>query len=124
MLKRGSVELAVLINIRDEAHRFAITFHKSLRNKHTFNSPLDEIQGIGKIKKTALLAQFKTSEGVKQASIDELRLVKGINPALAEKIYNYFHFCPNISIIQYNPKFCNSFLKFWFSNERTRIFNE
>ena len=91
MLRRGSVELSLLINIRDEAHRFAITFHKNLRNKKTFKSPLDDIKGIGKVKKNALLAQFKTSEGVKNASIDELKLVKGIDPILAEKIYNHFN---------------------------------
>ena len=91
MLKRGSAELKILQNIRDEAHRFAITFHKSLRNKNTFKSPLDDIYGLGEIKKAALLKTFKTSEGVAAASIEELNLVRGIDLALATRIYNYFH---------------------------------
>ena len=91
MLKRGSAELKILQNIRDEAHRFAITFHKSLRNKNTFKSPLDDIYGLGEIKKAALLKTFKTSEGVAAASIEELNLVRGIDLALATRIYNHFH---------------------------------
>lgn len=91
MLKRGSAELKILQNIRDEAHRFAITFHKSLRNKNTFKSPLDDIYGLGEIKKAALLKTFKTSDGVAAASIEELNLVRGIDLALATRIYNHFH---------------------------------
>lgn len=91
MLKRGSVELRILQNIRDEAHRFAITFHKSLRDKNTFKSPLDEIYGIGEIKKKALLKTFKTSQEIAKASVEELNLVKGIDISLANRIYNYFH---------------------------------
>ena len=83
--------LKILQNIRDEAHRFAITFHKSLRNKNTFKSPLDNIYGLGEIKKAALLKTFKTSDGVAAASIEELNLVRGIDLALATRIYNYFH---------------------------------
>ena len=91
MLKRGSAELKILQNIRDEAHRFAITFHKNLRNKNTFKSPLDNIYGLGEIKKKALLKTFKTSDEVAKASIEELNLVKGIDLALATRIYNTFH---------------------------------
>ena len=91
MLKRGSAELRILQNIRDEAHRFAITFHKSLRDKKELASPLDNISGIGKVKKEALLKQFKSSKEIAKASADELMLVKGIDKNLAEKIYNYFN---------------------------------
>ncbi len=91
MLKRGSAELRILQNIRDEAHRFAITFHKSLRNKQTFKSPLDEIYGLGKIKKENLIRTFKTYEEVAKASIEELNLVKGIDINLAKRIYDFFH---------------------------------
>ena len=91
MLKRGSAELQILQNIRDEAHRFAITFHKSLRNKNTFKSPLDDIKGLGKIKKANLIKTFKTSDEVAKASIEELNLVKGIDLNLATRIYNHFH---------------------------------
>ena len=91
MLRRGSAELKILQNIRDEAHRFAITFHKSLRNKQVFKSPLDDIYGLGKIKKDNLIKTFKTYEEVAKASIEELNLVKGIDLNLAKRIYDYFH---------------------------------
>lgn len=86
MLKRGSSELRVLQNIRDEAHRFAITFHKKLRNKNLIKSPLDEIKGLGEVKKKALLDQFNNFEEIKKASVEELNLVKGIDINLAIKI--------------------------------------
>ena len=89
MLKRGSSELRVLQNIRDEAHRFAITFHRSLRSKTQTKSPLDDIKGLGKVKKEALLNQFETFDAIKKASVDELNLVKGIDRNLAIKIHDY-----------------------------------
>lgn len=91
MLKRSSEELKLLQRIRDEAHRFAITFHRNLRNKMEYHDPLMDIGGIGKAKMQALYAQFKSIENIKNASMDELELVKGINNNLAVKIYNYFH---------------------------------
>ena len=91
MLKRGSVELKLLQNIRDEAHRFAITFHRNLRQKHSLSSPLDNIKGIGKVKKNELIKHFKTIDQIKKAKPEELMLVKGIDPVLAQKIYNYFN---------------------------------
>lgn len=90
MLKRGSVELRLLQNLRDEAHRFAITFHRNLRQKNALSSPLDEIKGVGKVKKTALIKQFKTIEKIKSASVEEIALVKGIDKQLAEKIFEFF----------------------------------
>ena len=87
MLKRTSEELKLLQRIRDEAHRFAITFHRSLRNKMEYHDPLMEVQGIGKAKLRALYAQYGTLEKMKSASISELQLVKGIDPALAKRIY-------------------------------------
>ena len=89
MLKRGSSELRVLQNIRDEAHRFAITFHRSLRSKAQTKSPLDSIKGLGKVKKQALLKQFETFDAIKKASVDELNLVKCIDRNLAIKIHKY-----------------------------------
>lgn len=91
MLKRGSVELRLLQNLRDEAHRFAITFHRNLRQKSALSSPLDSINGVGKMKKTALIKQFKTIEKIKSASVEEIALVKGIDKGLAEKIYQFFN---------------------------------
>lgn len=89
MLKRGSSELRILQNIRDEAHRFAITFHRQLRSKNEIKSPLDDIKGLGKVKKQALFNQFETFEAMKKASVEELNMVKGIDKNLAISIYNY-----------------------------------
>lgn len=86
MLKRGSVELVLLQKIRDEAHRFAITFHRALRAKKMVASPLDDIKGIGPAKKQALLKAFGNHEALFEASIEALLHVKGITPALAEEI--------------------------------------
>ena len=91
MLKRSSEELKLLQRIRDEAHRFAITFHRKLRDKKQISDPLDEIQGVGRVKRIALYSQFKTLENIMNASVEELSLVKGIYKDLAEKIYNALH---------------------------------
>ncbi len=87
MLKRSSEELKLLQRIRDEAHRFAITFHRSLRNKTEYHDPLLDIKGIGKAKMRALYAQYGTLEKMKSASISELQLVKGIDSELAKRVY-------------------------------------
>lgn len=91
MFKRSSEELKLFQRIRDEAHRFAITFHRNLRNKMEYHDPLLEVDGVGKVKMRALYAQFETLENMKNASIEELQLVKGIDPNLAIKIYNRLH---------------------------------
>ena len=91
MLKRASVELRLIQNLRDEAHRFAITFHRNLRQKSALKSPLDDIKGIGAVKKRALIKQFGTIDQIKSASPSELALVKGIDPNLAQKIYEHFN---------------------------------
>lgn len=91
MLKRSSEELKLLQRIRDEAHRFAITFHRNLRNKMEYSDPVLEINGVGKARARALYAQFETLENIKNASIDELSLVGGINRDLALKIFEYFN---------------------------------
>ncbi len=89
MLERGSSELRVLQSLRDEAHRFAIMFHRSLRTKNELKSPLDDIKGLGKIKKKALFSVFSSVDEIKKASVEELALVKGIDMALAIKIKNF-----------------------------------
>ena len=88
MLKRGSSELRILQAIRDEAHRFAITFHRKLRSKAMIKSPLDDIKGLGKVKKQALFDTFGSFEQIKKASVNELNLVKGIDITLAIRIKN------------------------------------
>lgn len=91
MLKVGSAELKMLQRIRDEAHRFTITFHRALRNKAQTHSALDDIPGLGDVKKQALLNAFETVDNIKTASIDELATVKGIHLALAQNIFNHFN---------------------------------
>ena len=86
ILKYGSAELKLLQRIRDEAHRFAITFHRQTRTKEQTKTELDGIPGLGPKKIDNLLKAFGTVENVKKASVEELSLVKGIHLSLAEDI--------------------------------------
>ncbi len=83
--------LFYLQQLRDEAHRFAIGFHRSTRAKGTFKSALDELPGIGPKRKKALLTYFGSAKAVEGAGISELSKVEGINENLAKAIYRYFH---------------------------------
>ena len=87
----NNVGFQLIIQIRDEAHRFAITGHRARRKKSRFTSSLEEIEGIGQTKRRNLLVYFGGIQGIKEANIPELLLVEGINEKLAENIYNYFH---------------------------------
>lgn len=91
ILKTGSVELRLLQRIRDEAHRFAITFHRALRTKEQTKSELDNISGVGPKTRDLLLKVFGSTDKVKVATQEELESVKGLNKPLAYKIYSYFH---------------------------------
>ena len=77
--------------LRDEAHRFAISSHRAKRKKGLSKSLLDQITGIGKQRKRALLNHFGSARSVESASFDELKSVEGIEDNIAKKIYNYFH---------------------------------
>ncbi|MFL2889866.1 MAG: excinuclease ABC subunit UvrC [Pelagibacteraceae bacterium] len=77
--------------LRDEAHRFAITSHRTRRKKGISKSLLDQIPGIGKLRKRALLNHFGSARAVESASFDEIKSVEGIEDNIAKKIYNYFH---------------------------------
>lgn len=91
ILNQESSELRLLVNIRDEAHRFAITYHKKLRKKQYYESPLDKIVGIGKVKKKNLLRHFGDMQKIRDASLDELGKVKSITVKDANAIYDYFN---------------------------------
>ncbi len=82
--------LKMLQRIRDEAHRFAITYFRSLHSKRNLSSVLQEIDGIGKKKRSALLDKFGTIDKIMSASVDELCTVEGIGEELANKVYTYF----------------------------------
>lgn len=85
-LSKDDDELKLLQKVRDEAHRFAITFHRSLRSKKQVLSVLDEIEGLGKTRKENLISKFKSVKRMKKASIDDLLQVNGITPKIANEI--------------------------------------
>ncbi len=86
ILPRNSEGLFLMQRLRDEAHRFAISYHRSKRSKAMTDSVLDEVPGLGESKRSALLRRFGSVRKVRAASVEELCEVKGIGPALAEKI--------------------------------------
>lgn len=90
ILKYGSAELKLLQRIRDEAHRFAITFHRQTRTKAQTETELQNIPGLGAKKIDALLKAFGSTESIKKATAEELKLVKGIHASNAETIVEYF----------------------------------
>ena len=81
----------LLRRVRDEAHRFAITFHRQQRLKQSRRSRLDEISGLGFQRQKELLAHFHSLDYIREASVEQLTEVSGIGPSLAQEIYNYFH---------------------------------
>ncbi len=89
ILPRSSSALRLLVHIRDEAHRFAITFHRKRRSSRTLTSELDSIQGVGEELKFYLLKEFGSVEAIKKASISELTKIKGIAKKTAEKIVSH-----------------------------------
>ena len=91
ILSRSSPVLQLLQRIRDEAHRFAITYHRNLRAKNSLYSVLDGISSIGDKRKRALYEKFLTIEAIKSASVEELKTADGMNITSARSVWNYFH---------------------------------
>ena len=87
VLARNSTALFLLQRIRDEAHRFAITYHRQLRSKEQFQSALENIPGVGPVTRKALLRHFGSLKKIKAATIMELQEVPGISQKLAETIF-------------------------------------
>ncbi|MBT7523195.1 MAG: excinuclease ABC subunit UvrC, partial [Gammaproteobacteria bacterium] len=90
-LEKNSLALHLIQQIRDEAHRFAITGHRKRRDKSRFKSPLEEIPGLGPKRKQILLKHFGGLQGLVKAGEDEIKKIPGINKTLAEAIYFRFH---------------------------------
>ncbi len=89
-LDEDSLGFRLIYRIQEEAHRFAISYHRSLRSKKMFKSELDNIKGIGEKRKKELLKHFHTIDNIKKASIEELAKVDGMNIRAAEDLYNHF----------------------------------
>jgi excinuclease ABC subunit C len=90
LLPRASEALYLLQRIRDEAHRFAITYHRTLRGRRMTESAFDEIDGIGPARRRSLLDAFGSLQGVREATVDELEQVPGISSTLARTIHAHF----------------------------------
>lgn len=81
----------LITRIQDEAHRFAIEYHRSLRSKEQVHSILDDIEGIGPTRRRALMKHFKTIDDIKNASVEELKQAPSMNEGVAKKVYEFFH---------------------------------
>lgn len=90
-LQEDSKGFRLIYKIQEEAHRFAISYHRSLRSKSLFKSELDDIKGIGDKRKISLMKHFQSIDKIKGASVEDLSSVKGMNKAVAEELYNHFH---------------------------------
>jgi excinuclease ABC subunit C len=90
-LPRNSPALFLLQRIRDEAHRFGLTYHRSLRSKAATTSALDGITGIGRKRREQLLKRFGSVEAMKRASLDDLVGVSGMTRPAADRVYQYLH---------------------------------
>lgn len=90
-LPEGAPALRLVQRIRDEAHRFAVNYHRGLREKTIRDSSLDEIEGIGPVRKKALLTAFGSVDRLRRAGIEELAAVPGVGPKMAQTIFNAFH---------------------------------
>jgi excinuclease ABC subunit C len=89
ILPKNSTALFMLVRIRDEAHRFAITYNRELRRRARLRSVLDDIQGIGPVRRRALLRHFGSLKRIRSASADEIAVVKGMNRELAAEVRRY-----------------------------------
>lgn len=90
-LPRNSPVLHLVQRLRDEAHRFALAYHRKLRTRHNLTSLLDEIKGIGDLRRRALLKAFPSLEAISRASVEELAAAPGMNLPAARAVYSFFH---------------------------------
>ena len=90
-LPRDSQALYLMQRIRDEAHRFAITYHRKLRRARNLKSELDNVAGIGAKRRAELFKKFGTIDKIKSATLDELLTVPSMNKTAAESLINFFN---------------------------------
>ncbi len=90
-IDRHSEGFKLITRIQDEAHRFAIEYHRSLRSKAQVHSKLDEIQGIGPARRKALMRRYQSMENIRNATVEELAMTDSMNQAAAEAVYKFFH---------------------------------
>lgn len=95
---KGEINISLVSNvfhfitrIQDEVHRSAISYHRTLRKNTSISSELDEVQGIGEKRRSALFEHFKSTENIKKATLDELESIQGMNKKSATAVWNYFH---------------------------------
>ena len=94
-IDRYSEGFKLITRIQDEAHRFAIEYHRSLRSKEQVHSVLDDIPGIGPARRKALMKSFQTLEDIKSATEEELSEVEGMNSRAARQVFEFFHIAKN-----------------------------
>lgn len=90
ILSKDDHLLKFITNIQDEVHRFAITYHRLKRDKHQVHSVLDDITGVGKMRRLALMEHFGSVDKIREASLEDLLEVKGMNKTVAETVYHFF----------------------------------
>ena len=90
-IDRHSEGFRLITRIQDEAHRFAIEYHRSLRSKQQVRSILDDIPNIGETRRKALMRKFRSLEKIREASVEQLREVDGMNEKAAQSVYQFFH---------------------------------
>jgi len=90
ILEPTSATTHLVARVRDEAHRFAISYHRKLREKRAVRSELDDVPGIGEARKKALLRHFGSVEKIRQAAIEELMAVRGMSKKTAAEVTAYF----------------------------------
>ena len=94
-IDRDSEGFRLVTRIQDEAHRFAIEYHRSLRSREQVHSVLDDIPGIGPARRKALMKSFRTLEDIKSATEEELSEVEGMNSRAARQVFEFFHIAKN-----------------------------
>ena len=87
----SSEAFKLITRIQDETHRFAIEYHRSLRGKAQVHSVLDDIPGIGEVRRRALMKKYQSLDDLKAASAEEIAEISGFNRAVAEEVYRFFH---------------------------------